>query len=341
MPHALRALLPLALGALLGAGPAAHASSGQERAQAAGSSLIGKPAPALTLTTIDGREIDLASLYGRKAVYLKFWATWCVPCREQMPHFERTFEQAGPDLAVIAVDAGFNDSLADVRAYRASVGLRMPIAVDDGRLADALNLRVTPQHVVIGRDGRIAYVGHLVDDRLEAALAAARAAPADAGAGARAPRVPVLAELGVGANVGAASVKREDGTAFPLKDPAGAHSTVVMFLSPWCESYLASSRPERAAACRRAREQSEQLAKDAGRRWIGIASGLWASAEDLAEYRDTQKVSVPLALDGDGTWFRRFGVRDVPEFVVVGPDGRITARIETAGADLRRQLAAR
>src|SRR5262249_23618992 len=110
-----------------------------------------------------------------KAVYLKFWATWCVPCREQMPHFERTFESAGPDLAVIAINVGFNDTLADVEAYRSKLGIKMPIVIDDGKLGEAFNLRVTPQHVIIGRDGRIQYVGHLANDRLEQALVAARA----------------------------------------------------------------------------------------------------------------------------------------------------------------------
>jgi hypothetical protein len=46
----------------------------------------------------------------------------------------------------------------------------MPIAIDDGSLGAALNLRVTPQHVVIGRDGRILYVGHLDDGKLADAL---------------------------------------------------------------------------------------------------------------------------------------------------------------------------
>ncbi len=95
--------------AALGAG-----SSGEQRAQQAGRALIGTPAPRLVLKTIDGETIDLKRLYGRQAVYLKFWATWCVPCRQQMPHFEHTYETAGPDLAVIAINAGFNDSLEEV-----------------------------------------------------------------------------------------------------------------------------------------------------------------------------------------------------------------------------------
>ena len=84
-------------------------------AETAGRSLVGSPAPRLKLTTIDGETIDLGSLYGKKAVYLKFWATWCVPCRQQMPHLEHTFETAGPDLAVIAIDVGLGDSLEAIR----------------------------------------------------------------------------------------------------------------------------------------------------------------------------------------------------------------------------------
>ena len=61
-----------------------------------------------------------------------------------------------------------------MRDYRRQFNLNMPIAMDDGSLGAALNLRVTPQHVVVGRDGRILYVGHLDDDRLDAALRASR-----------------------------------------------------------------------------------------------------------------------------------------------------------------------
>lgn len=152
----------------------AKAMTGEERAKMVEQELIGSLAPKLVLKTIDGQQIDLAQLYGKQAVYLKFWATWCVPCMQQMPHFEHTYQTAGRGLAVIAIDVGFNDSLENIQRVRRKFGLTMPIVMDDGTLGEALHLRVTPQHIVIGRDGRIQYIGHEADDHLDAALLAAR-----------------------------------------------------------------------------------------------------------------------------------------------------------------------
>ena len=168
-----RASTSVALAALFLMSAAALADdAGQKMAEAAGRDLIGSPAPRIVLETIDGGTIDLGSLYGKKAVYLKFWATWCVPCRQQMPHFEHAYETAGADLAVIAVDVGFNDSVEEIRKYRKQLGITMPIVFDsDGQVGAAFHLRVTPQHIVIGRDGRIRYVGHLADQGLDAHLA--------------------------------------------------------------------------------------------------------------------------------------------------------------------------
>ena len=151
----------------------AEEDPGQARAEAAGSALLGQAAPAASLRMLDGQPLDLGTLYGKKPVYLKFWATWCVPCRQQMPGFEKDFEEMGDKIAVVAVDVGFSETEARIRTYRQDHGLKMPIAIDDGSLATALNLRVTPTHVVIGRDGRILYVGHLADDKLHQALAQA------------------------------------------------------------------------------------------------------------------------------------------------------------------------
>jgi peroxiredoxin len=324
---------------LLGAPAMLRASTGQERAEAAGASLIGTPAPAIKLTTIDGQTIDLGRLYGHKAVYLKFWATWCVPCREQMPHFEHTYQQAGSDLEVIAINAGFNDSVQDIRTYRQKLGLKMPIVLDDGSLGGALNLRVTPQHVVIGRDGKILYIGHFVDERLETALKTARAEPARA-MQASMTSLPArsAASAAPGAMVPDQSIRTTSGESMPLRDPAGSRSTVLMFLSPWCESYLAESRPARAAQCRSAREQSEALAKTSNARWIGISSGLWSTSDELIKYRDEQHIAIPLSIDETGAMFRAFAVQEVPTFLVIDPKGRLFRRIDKVSNDLGGQL---
>src|SRR5438445_2212437 len=104
----------LLVAALPVCGARAYAESVQDFAAQAGDHLLGQMAPAIKLTTIDGQTIDLAALRGHKAVYLKFWATWCVPCREQMPHFENVYRHAGDDLAVVAINIGFDDTVEQI-----------------------------------------------------------------------------------------------------------------------------------------------------------------------------------------------------------------------------------
>jgi peroxiredoxin len=300
--------------------------SGQDRAIAAGDALIGTPAPKLTLTTIDGQKIDLAEYYGKRPVYLKFWATWCVPCLQQMPHFEHVFETAPKDLVVIAVNTNFNETTEVVKNYRQRQGLKMPLVMDDGQLAAALNLRVTPQHVLIARDGRVAYVSHLADAPLDEALAAIEQPNSHA------PKALASRAVHEGAPH---AMKTLAGENFLIKDPAHAKATVLMFLSPWCEGYLKDSRPEASRQCKEARAQGDQLAKRGDVRVLGIASGLWANDADLHDYQVKNAVQLPLALDATGAAFRAFEVRQVPAVVVLGSDGRERSRLsgDLAGLD--------
>lgn len=323
-------VLVLAVALVLAWLPMRSRAGGQEMAVEAGQDLIGKPAPALVLKTIDGATIDLRRIYGKQAVYLKFWATWCVPCREQMPHFERTYEAAGPDLAVIAIDTGFNDSLEEVQKYRERMHIRMPIVLDDGTAGAAFNLRVTPQHVVIGRDGRIRYVGHLADARLDAELLAARTESITAASVAAGHAAPVLVRYRAGDMLPKWSPKTIDGTAIPLADPEARRPMLLVFLSPWCESYLETTRPALSRDCRLMRERVDALAAGAPVRWLGIASGLWATDADLVDYRQKTGVKIPLALDESGKLFRAFDVMHVPTALLVGADGRLLRRLDLA-----------
>lgn len=313
-----------------------QAETGDRHAQAAARGLVGTPAPKLVLKTIDGQTIDLASLYGKKAVYLEFWATWCVPCRQQMPHLKQVYEHAGNDLAVIAIDVGFDDTVEDVRHYRSDMGLKMPIVFDDGSIGEAFHLRVTPQHVVIGRDGRTAFLGHEANAKLDAALLAARTSkPLNAVAGAAvndrndeaSTTLPNLA------------IPTISGTTFPLGVDAGkGRPTVLVFMSPWCETYLAQSRPALAESCRAVREQVTTLSQDHHVRWLGVASRLWAGKDDLLAYQRDHHLAMPLTLDESGALFRRFRVMHVPTLLLFDAQGRIVRRIEGVDPKLGDEL---
>jgi len=248
-----------------------------------------------------------------------------------MPHFEHAYETAGADLAVIAINVGFNDSIEAIRAYRKKLGITMPIVFDDGSLGAAFHLRVTPTHIVIGRDGRIQYVGHLADQEFDAALVGARAAahaPDTRGAHGAAIAHNDPPPIGVGDLLPKRSLRTLDGQRFEFQHGADHTLTALVFLSPWCESYLATTRPEVSANCRSAREQFSALATDPRLRWLGIASGLWANAEDLRKYRAEYKVTIPLTLDASGEVFRAFRVNDVPTILIADAGGRVVRRIE-------------
>jgi hypothetical protein len=120
-----------------------------------------------------------------------------------------------------------------------------------------------------------------------------------------------------------------DGSTFRAKEASGNRPTVFVFLSLWCEDYLASSRPAMSKSCRASREQIDSLVKRHTKvRWLGIASGLWATQRDLQSYQTEHKTVVPLALDESGEWFRAFRVMNVPTVLIADEKGRIVRRID-------------
>jgi len=306
---------------------------GEALASIAAEHLVGRQAPKLRLQTIDGKTINLADLYGKKAVYLKFWATWCVPCRQQMPHFERMARGASDDLAVIAINTGFNETIPLIQEYRRKHGLTMPIAVDeDGRLARAFDLRVTPQHIVIGRDGRIAFVGHLADARVEEAIARARRGEPSPTRNASGSSQPLDGPQAVDADLRAVN-----GRSITLRPVAG-RNRYLLFFSPWCESYWKTSRPEAARACRTAREISAARQDDDS--WVGIASRLWVNAGDVTAFAKEHQVRMPLVLDSSGELFRAFNVNAIPTVLVIDSSGRVVRRISGSSSHFAAELQA-
>jgi thiol-disulfide isomerase/thioredoxin len=127
-------------------------------------------APDFTLATLDGRTVRLADLRGRW-VLVNFWATWCAPCRDEMPYLEELAGNAPEQLVVLAVN--LREEGPVVVQFVETLGLTLPILLqpDDAMLL-AYDVRGLPISVLIDPTGRVAtrVVGPLTGGVVEAAI---------------------------------------------------------------------------------------------------------------------------------------------------------------------------
>jgi peroxiredoxin len=116
----------------------------------------GGATPPLELADLEGKTHRLADYRGR-AVLVNFWATWCEPCRAEMPSFERLrASMEAQRVTVLAVNLAEPESR--IRKFLEATPVRYPILLDrDGTTARAWQARVLPATYVIGPDGKIRY----------------------------------------------------------------------------------------------------------------------------------------------------------------------------------------
>jgi thiol-disulfide isomerase/thioredoxin len=125
---------------------------------AAGGAVTGQPAlPELTLPCLGaGDPVPLRRLAGTPTV-LNIWASWCGPCRAELPAFQQLSARAAGRLRVLGVVT--EDAADRARAFAAGVGVRFPSVLDDtGRLNRALGRTAVPGTVLVAADGRVAKV---------------------------------------------------------------------------------------------------------------------------------------------------------------------------------------
>ncbi len=136
------------------------------------SALVGEAAPPMALPDLAGREVSLASLRG-KAVALNFWATWCPPCKEELPAFASAWRASrGRCVEIVGVteESTTEDALAEVKR----MDVPFPVVMDgEGAVARAYGVTGYPRTYVIDAEGRVRKIfsGIVSRERLEAALA--------------------------------------------------------------------------------------------------------------------------------------------------------------------------
>ncbi len=113
----------------------------------------GGATPDFTLALADGRHLRLSDLRGRPVV-INFWATWCGPCRIEMPELLHAAE-ADPELVLLAVN--LQEEPAAIVPFAEALGMATPVVIDaDGAVADHFDVRGLPTTVFLARDGSIA-----------------------------------------------------------------------------------------------------------------------------------------------------------------------------------------
>ncbi|HSO57879.1 MAG TPA: redoxin domain-containing protein [Paenisporosarcina sp.] len=117
----------------------------------------GDVAPDFTLTTLDGKEVKLSDLKGKKVV-LNFWATWCPPCKAEMPHMQNYYEDFAKDenVEILAVNLTSGDKEESVQDFVEDYGLTFSIPMDvEGKVGGTYQAITIPTSYMIDTKGRI------------------------------------------------------------------------------------------------------------------------------------------------------------------------------------------
>ncbi|MHB8507940.1 MAG: TlpA family protein disulfide reductase [Candidatus Dormibacteria bacterium] len=134
------------------------------------SALVGKPLPSLNLVDLDGKAVNFDGFRGRP-VLMNYWATWCIPCRAEMPDIQHAANSFGNSVAIVGVDDA--EDAPTIMAFLPEIGVTYPIWRDPtGKVETILHAPGLPYTIFIDRRGKVERVrlGQMtrqyIDDRL-------------------------------------------------------------------------------------------------------------------------------------------------------------------------------
>ena len=112
------------------------------------------PAPDFALTTFDGETIRLSQFRG-KVVVINFWASWCIPCRDEAPFLEKTWHDYR-DRGVVLIGVDWSDPETDARRFIKEFNITYPNGPDIGtKIGQLYRIRGIPETYFVGKDGNL------------------------------------------------------------------------------------------------------------------------------------------------------------------------------------------
>jgi len=131
---------------------------------------VGSMAHDFVLKDLNGNKYSLKEMRGQRVVHVVFWATWCVPCLQEVPHLKETYAKyRDRGFQVLGIVVEMNQTPDVVRAVAHDLKVNYPILWDEGgEIQDRYKVAYIPQNFLVGKDGIIRYAGNSLPDNYEA-----------------------------------------------------------------------------------------------------------------------------------------------------------------------------
>ena len=152
------------LAVLLGA-CAGGMGGGGSSSSSATHALVGAPAPAFELREVAGGGAQSLASHSGKVVIVDFWATWCEPCKQSFPAYQKLVTQMGGELVLVGISQ--DDDAKGIPAFLSETGAKFPVVWDDGKaVAKSYDPPTMPTAFVIDKSGivRFVHVGYRAGD---------------------------------------------------------------------------------------------------------------------------------------------------------------------------------
>lgn len=162
-----RRSLLLALVALTLSAACAGGAGSATGAASASHALLGAPAPQFELRGPAGGGAHSLAAYAGKVVIVDFWATWCQPCKQSFPAYQKLVQQLNGELVVVAISQDDDDT--GISAFVSETGAKFPVLWDDGKaVAKSYDPPTMPTAYVVDKSGivRFVHVGYHAGDEV-------------------------------------------------------------------------------------------------------------------------------------------------------------------------------